>query len=132
MTKANRETIRGKFNNKCAYCGCDLKSKFQIDHVLSQSNFLTHIKNQWQVPDFLKHLTDVDLNHPDNLFPTCCSCNNYKGTMSIERFRAEIQRQSEILRNAKPTFRLAERFGVIEVTNRPVVFYFEQFNNKPI
>lgn len=123
--KPDRKRVYDKFGGKCAYCGCDLNGKFQIDHLIPQSNFEWHIKNSFRVPSFLSHLTVSDVNHIDNLMPACASCNNYKRTFCLETFRSELQRQPEILRRDRPTVRLAERFGLIKIEEKQVVFHFE-------
>ena len=33
MTKKERELIFNKYNGKCAYCGCELKKGWHIDHI---------------------------------------------------------------------------------------------------
>jgi 5-methylcytosine-specific restriction endonuclease McrA len=123
--KPDRKIIYDKIHGRCAYCGDLLKDKFQVDHIISQRNFNHHVKNKFKVPVFLSHLTLTDLNHIDNLYASCSSCNNYKSTKCLETFRAELQRQPEILRNERPTVRLSERFGLLQFNIKPVVFYFE-------
>lgn len=125
ISKQLRQKVYDKTGGKCAYCGCDLRGKFQVDHIIPRRNFEWHIRNKFRVPDFLSHLTLLDVNHIDNLVPACCSCNNYKRANDLELFRKEIQRQPDILRRSKPTVRLAERFGLITMEEKPVIFYFE-------
>lgn len=57
--------------------------------------------------------------------PACRPCNKHKAAFSIETFRKEIEAQPGRLRNHMPTFRTAERYGLIECKSKPVVFYFE-------
>ena len=33
MKKIERELIFNKYNGKCAYCGCELKKGWHIDHI---------------------------------------------------------------------------------------------------
>lgn len=121
-----RQEVYEKCNGHCGYCGVEIDIKaMQVDHIIPQRNFEWHLKNNFKVPEFLSHLTLSDLNNIDNLMPTCRSCNNYKSSTYLELFRSEIQAQPKRLRKCKPTFRLAERFGLIEEINKPVVFYFE-------
>lgn len=128
--KISRTEVYNKFGGKCAYCGTDLKGKWQLDHIIPQRNFEHHIKNNWRIPEFLRHLTLSDLNHIDNCFPACCSCNNYKSTFDLELFRKEIQEQPKRLRSTKPTVRLAERFGLLTFNEPSVTFYFEHLTNQ--
>lgn len=124
--KVNRQVVYAKYGCKCGYCGTDISIKdMQVDHIISQANFEWHLKNNHKIPSFLQHLTLADLNHTDNLMPACRSCNKFKDTHWLEGFRNEIEQQIDRLRNYKPTFRLAERFGLIECKPKPVIFYFE-------
>jgi len=124
--KTKRFAIYNKCNGNCGYCGNPLQYQdMQVDHIISQSTFYHSITNNFHVPDFLSHLTVVDVNHIDNLMPSCRSCNNFKKTFHLELFRAEISEQIKRLRQWKPTFRLAERFGLIECKPKEIKFYFE-------
>lgn len=126
MAKVDRQKVHQKFNGHCSYCGTEIAIKdMQVDHVISQRNYVWHLKNNHKIPPFLTHLTLSDLNHLDNLMPACRSCNGFKTSFDLETFRSEIEEQIKRLRTAKPTFRLAERFGLIECKPKPVVFYFE-------
>ena len=130
--KPNRQQVYQKYNGRCAYCGDPIEFKaMQVDHIIPQRNFEWHLRNNHKIPVFLSHLTLVDLNHIDNLAPACRSCNKFKDTHCIETFRCEVEQQIKRLRDAKPTFRLAERYGLIECKPKAVVFYFEQVSNPP-
>jgi len=126
MKKSDRQKVFDKYDGRCAYCGCELSMKeMQVDHLICQRNFEMHIRNKWNIPERLKHLTINDVNHIDNLMPSCRSCNKFKDTFHLELFRSEISEQPNRFRKYKATFRIAERYGVIQETKRPVVFYFE-------
>ncbi len=104
--KIDRKLVFDKTKGRCAYCGYEISfNKFQVDHIYPKAGGGSD---------------DID-----NLLPACCSCNNYKSTMRLDLFREQIERQIEILRRDRPTFRLAERFGLVTVNPKPVVFYFE-------
>lgn len=130
MTKADREIVFNKFGGKCAYCGCELNVKFQVDHIVPKSFFEAHIKNQFRVPAFLKHLTIEDVNNIDNLMPTCGICNKWKSAHDLELFRSEIAEQIKRLNDWSSNFRFAKRYGLVKETPKPVIFYFELFNNQ--
>jgi 5-methylcytosine-specific restriction endonuclease McrA len=99
-------SVFNKLNGRCSYCGEIITiDNFQIDHVIPRS------------------LNGSD--RLDNLMPACCSCNNYKGANTIDGFRYNIEKQIERLRRDKPTFKMAERFGLIHCTPKKIVFYFE-------
>lgn len=105
MNKSSRLKIWNKYNKKCAYCGSDLEYKqMQVDHI---------------EPKFLGGSDDIE-----NLNPSCRSCNFYKGTFTIEGFRNQLT--TLIIRVRKPfIFRLAEKYGIVKTTAKPIKFYFE-------
>lgn len=61
-----------------------------------------------------------------NMMPACPPCNLHKGGYSLEQWRAYLQRSADIVRKQTSTFRAGERFGVITVSEDPIVFYFER------
>lgn len=127
--KPKREKVHAKYSGHCAYCGISISIKdMQVDHLIPQRNYEWSLKNNLKIPSFLAHLTLSDMNHIDNLMPACRSCNGFKSTFDLELFRSEVADQANRLRKYKPTFKLAERYGLIEVIERPVVFYFETLN----
>lgn len=127
MTKSQRPLILAKTNGYCAYCGCELTGKWQADHMHPIRR-----SKRWVASEVAtrKKIIEDYLIHPerdtfDNLWPACASCNNYKNGNPLESFRKSIARQIEILRRDRPTFRLAERYGLIKCEPKEVVFYFE-------
>ena len=116
MRKELREKVYQKYNKKCAYCGLDIQYKeMQVDHIIPKYNF--------DKPHF-----KTDFNNPDdfrNLNPSCRSCNKFKDTYDLETFRLQIEAQIDRLRKYQSTFRLAERYGLIECKPKEVKFYFE-------
>lgn len=123
--KPDRNLILDKTNGRCAYCGCDLPGKFQVDHIMSQCNFEHYIKNNWRIPEFLIHLKLTDVNHIDNLFAACGSCNNYKSIHPLETFRSELGAMRQRLNMRSTHYKISRRFGLIDEIEKPIVFYFE-------
>lgn len=102
-----RRIVWQKCCGHCAYCGAVITEKeMQADHVVP-----LHLGG--------KHLIS-------NLLPACRSCNHYKHTLTLEKFREQIFRTSEVLHRDSATFRLAERFGLVKVQPQKVKFYFEE------
>ncbi len=62
----------------------------------------------------------------DNMVPACRKCNLFKGVFSVDEFREELSCQVSRAREYSVNFRNAERFGLIETNNNPVVFWFER------
>jgi len=113
--KIDREKIFKKFDGRCAYCGIQLEiTHMQVDHF-------------W--PRCLEHQRHDGCNNKiDNLMPSCQKCNIHKGGNRPENWRSELGRQVTMLKkNAQ--FCRALRFGQIELTEQPIVFYFERLSN---
>jgi 5-methylcytosine-specific restriction endonuclease McrA len=121
--KIDRNRVYKKCNGHCAYCGERINIKnMQIDHVIPKHYFKWHIKNKFKVPDFLNCLTEFDVNHIDNLMPSCRSCNNYKSTFGLELFRSELGKLTERLNKTSSIYRIAKRFGNVEETENQLYF----------
>ena len=96
-----------KYNKHCAYCGKELVYEgMQIDHVEPQRTGGTD--------DF------------ENLNPSCPRCNNWKHCYNVEGLRYMIENLVFGLRRDRSQFRMAEDFGLIQETNKKVIFYFEK------
>ena len=103
---AHKKAVIEKFGYRCAYCGCEISiDGFHIDHFIP--------KNRGGRNDF------------ENLFPACNPCNIFKRDWLIEEFRSEIEAQADRLRKRIFTFRAAERFGILTVNEKRVVFFYE-------
>ena len=104
-----RNTIFLKYGGRCAYCGCELGTikNMQVDHV---------------VPRF-----SGGTDEPENLAPSCRTCNNFKRSFTVEEFRNQLIGQIEVLRNNSTAFRRALKYNLIALTGENIVFYFEKF-----
>lgn len=115
LTKNQRLELKQKFGGRCAYCGCELGDKFHADHV---------------EPVYRGYATPTGMLNPhnerlDNYFPACPPCNLFKSVLSVEQFRKEVSQQVVRARTYSVNFRTAERFGLIQEIDKPVVFWFE-------
>ncbi|NKG32097.1 HNH endonuclease [Erwinia rhapontici] len=132
LTKKQRSELRMKFGGRCAYCGCELPEKgWHADHVeavlrVSEQDMKAKEKGLFKLKAtgevFNKHADCVD-----NLNPACAPCNLFKTSYSLEMFRKQVSLQAERARKSSVNFRTAERFGLIELTNAPVVFWYERY-----
>ncbi len=105
--KIDRDKIFKKYNGFCSYCGGILIYKsFQIDHLIPKR----------------KGGTDEETN----LMPACRPCNLAKSTYDIEQFREKLKSDLNRLHKLSSLFRNLIRFRLVEVTNRGIVFYFEE------
>lgn len=50
--------------------------------------------------------------------------------MSIEDFRKLVSGFITSLNRDSVQYRIAKRYGLLQETEKPVVFYFEQYNNE--
>lgn len=130
FTKEQRVYIHEKYEGHCAYCGDPIKLKdMQIDHIIPKADFEKTIKNRIRVPVFLMHLTLDDLNHEDNLNPSCRTCNKWKSSYHLELFRSELKEQIKRLNKYSANYRIAKKYGLVKETIKPIKFYFETFKN---
>ena len=108
LTASERREIYDKCDNHCAYCGEYIKYEdMQVDHVMP--------------------LHKGGADSIDNMLPACRSCNHYKSTLTLEQFRANIERMPDVLTRDNTTYKIAARFGVIKVVRPKVTFYFEKW-----
>lgn len=135
LTRKQRERLRMKFGGRCAYCGCELPEKgWHADHVQAVLRKSERCMKAAEKGIFrLKSTGDVfrpEADCPENIFPSCAPCNLLKTTYSLEMFRKLVSLQVERGRRSSVNFRTAERFGLISVVNKPVVFWFEQYEGE--
>lgn len=114
--KEKRNEVFEKYGGKCAYCGCEITLKnFQEDHIWPK--FLAH------------HQPELDNDRFENLNPSCRKCNNFKHGNRLEGFRRQLQNQVSRLRK-NSQFDRALRFNQIEISESPIVFYFEEIQRE--
>lgn len=135
LTRKQRERLRMKFGGRCAYCGCELPEKgWHADHVQAVLRKSERCMKAAEKGIFrLKSTGDVfrpEADCPENIFPSCAPRNLLKTTYSLEMFRKQVSLQVERGRRSSVNFRTAERFGLISVVNKPVVFWFEQYEGE--
>lgn len=106
LTKTERQEIYDKCHGCCAYCGYPLEYKdMQADHVIP--------------------LYNGGKDELDNMLPACRSCNHYKSTLSLDRFRAMVDRIPETLERDSATYRIGRRFGKVTDNRYKTIFWFE-------
>jgi 5-methylcytosine-specific restriction endonuclease McrA len=119
--KIDRESIHQKFGGHCSYCGKEITLKqMQVDHFIP-------VFRGWEngvLEGFGLKRGDETI---DNLFPSCARCNRWKSTWNIEQFRNEISLQIQRLNQRSNNYRMAKDFGLIEETNKSVLFFFETY-----
>ena len=126
LTTTQREQLKNKFGGHCAYCGCELGAKWHADHIEPVKRELVSVPN-------VGIRTTGELSRPhldtiENMNPACVPCNSNKSSIPLERWRKMIEhyRDVQLLRDSTHARHL-QRFGLIEIKNDPVVFYFEMY-----
>ena len=117
MTKKDRQFIFDKYNGKCAYCGCELKAGFHIDHIepirRNLDGSCLNPQNEWL----------------SNINPSCPSCNIMKHNQSIEQFRAMIKKFVANLNKYNNQYKFAKIYVLVTENDIEVKFYFETLND---
>lgn len=134
MKKADREIVFNKYGGKCAYCGCDLQKGWHVDELLPVVRDWEYVPSKGKSQfDKVKRITGM--RNPENLnidnqMPACASCNILKSSMDLEGFRQIISGFINSLNSYTNQYKFAKRYGLVEETNKPVVFFFEKFNTE--
>ncbi|MGE4484582.1 MAG: HNH endonuclease [Oscillospiraceae bacterium] len=115
LSKSNRQTIYDKCGGHCAYCGREITmGEMQADHFIPMELSEAYAA------------IGQDLDTIENMLPACRSCNNYKSSLTLEKFRSAIERWPIVLERDSVTYRNAVRFGMVIPNPHPVIFYFEK------
>ena len=127
ISKKDRELIFQKYGGKCAYCGCELQKGWHADHLKP----IGRVKKRYYDRELDKKITKIITENPENdcfenMMPSCPTCNNYKNNYTIEMFRQGIKDTVESLNKYTQNYKFAKKFGLIQETDKPVIFYFEK------
>ncbi len=118
-----RDFIFNKYGGRCAYCGeYILIDKMHIDHIKP-------LKRGYNQIGLIKINNTKGGNDIENLNPSCATCNLSKASFSIEKWRKELQMKTDRLFRDSNNFKLLHKFGLIKITNNPVIFYYERVSN---
>lgn len=127
MKKRDREKVFNKYGGRCAYCGCELTKGWHVDEIEP----CRRLYEQEQVPGEYRWRDKlVGYMYPDRLnivnqMPACASCNINKHSGSLEEFRSLIAGFMKHLNEISTQYKIAKRYGLVQETTKPVVFYFE-------
>lgn len=104
--------------------GKDITLKqMQVDHKEPLFRNYTDTQLEWYKRD--RGTDDID-----NLLPSCARCNRWKSTYTIEEFRQEISKEIQRLNDYNNNYRMAKDYNLIQETNEPVIFYYEERPHK--
>jgi hypothetical protein len=131
LSKKKREILRMKFGGKCAYCGQELVSRWQADHiepVNRESKWVRQPNGRMKcVPTGV--MGNPENDHEGNLIPACAACNNDKFNMSLRQWRKRLEDLPGVCERNHSAYRHAVRFGLIVPAPKKVVFHFETYFN---
>ncbi|GKX39554.1 MULTISPECIES: HNH endonuclease [Pectobacterium] len=135
LSKKQREKLRMKFAGRCAYCGCELPEKgWHADHVEAVHRKLeideeARAKGRWKLKQTGESFRPEN-DTLENMFPACAPCNLFKSVFDLEEFRRQIAFQTGRALKSSVNFRTAERFGQVQITPSPIVFWFEKYQTE--
>lgn len=115
LTPAQREQIFNLCEGRCAYCGCVITLKnMQVDHLIPM-----------ELEAIARH-DGHDADSMDNMLPACRSYNNYKSSLTLEKFRMAVYRWPDVLMRDSVTYKNAARFGQVIPNQHVPKFFFEK------
>lgn len=136
ISKKNKETVRLKFDNKCAYSGTELEEDWQVDHV-------EPVRRNWWLKDGSAMCQHVHVT--DNMFPAQKTINHYKHSYNVEELRhylgmlhdklAKLPKNPRTEKSKKHISymqKLADYFGITSENPFCGEFYFEKINNQKL
>lgn len=129
LEKKHRNYVYSKFNGRCAFCGHPLERGWHIWKSATAQLKIVDAQGAKVTPGAARDL------------PACVSCSSTrlhhsryktnKELLDIEEFRQALYHEFEFMSTssmAATYYKKAIRFGLIQETNKPIVFYFEQFS----
>lgn len=129
MKKHERELIRNKYDNRCAYCGCELKKGWHTDHIEPIVRYFdwNRDKGRYEATGSCRKPENETL---ENYNPSCASCNIQKNSFTIEQFRDNIKQFVNSLNQYSTQYKFAKRYGLVCENDIKVEFYFEKFKDE--
>ncbi len=131
LTKKQREALKQKYDGHCAYCGEILGDRWHADHLKAVWRKMAVQEGSGRlVPTGELHKPEHDTL--ENIMPACAPCNISKGPMDLEVWRDWLTGHIVSLNKFHPVYRMVKRFGLVQETGIPVIFYFEQVRREAI
>ena len=126
MKNKIRDLLKKKYNNKCAYCGCELQKGWHVDEIepVRRNHKWNNEKKRYEI-DKNNPMIHPERLHIDNQNPSCASCNINKHSESLESFRNAIKGYMKHLNGKSTQYKIAKRYGLIVENDIAVKFYFE-------
>lgn len=116
-----KEMLYSKFDGRCAFCGDNLGDRWCIWEIEPRE---TVVRRGGEII--------LGNDSYQNKLPACVSCNgarvagssNKNDKIDIEGFRRLLYSKFGFIRE-NAHYRHALRYGLVEETDKPIVFYFE-------
>jgi hypothetical protein len=117
------------FGGNCAYCGHPLGERWHADHVEPVMRQTKYVSDDYGRGKFVQtgKLYRPENDREDNYFPACVPCNIDKSCSEVEAWRRQLQDKINVALRASTPLRHAQRFGLVQFSEAPIVFYFEKF-----
>lgn len=139
LSKSQRSAVREMFGGNCAYCGHLLGERWHADHVQAVMRKTEWLKDEAGLRIVIDGRPKVKViglwkpenERPNNYFPACVPCNIDKSCVDIETWRRCLQDKINVALRASTPLRHAQRFGLVQFSDAPVVFYFEKYQTQP-
>ena len=137
LKKKEREELHMMFGGKCAYCGEDLKRGWHADYIgpVEREWLKAFYRARWiregrrgAEPEKPK-LGRPERDCIENMFPACRNCNCGKSAYNLEMWRRILSEQPRMAFDYSSNYRWSIKFGLVALTNAPVVFYFERMRS---
>lgn len=134
LSKSRRAAVREMFGGNCAYCGHPLGEKWHADHVEPVMRNTKYVRdsngslivNNGRIKTKLVGFYMPENERDDNYFPACIPCNIDKTCNPLEVWRKQLQDKINVALRASTPLRHAQRFGLVQFSDAPIVFYFEK------
>lgn len=117
LSKSERELVRLKCGGRCAYCGDPLGERWHADHFEA-------VWREWWKKGGGHVYPERDVI--ENLMPACVPCNLDKHSFTLEQWRTKLSNGPDVLARNEATYRHSLRFGLLQLTGSPIVFFFER------
>ena len=123
-SRRQKAALRDRFGGRCGYCG-QAMDKMHADHIQPVIRVTTDAWGK-PLPAAECRMVKPERNTVSNMMPACAPCNMSKGGHTLEGWRDLLSRSAQIVAREKSIFRAAVRFGIVTVTEAPIVFHFEK------
>lgn len=117
MEKKMRQKIFEKYDGHCAYCGCELNDKWQVDHAISKCYFF-----------LIDPLNRNGVNAEFNLMPACKECNHYKRSLCVDNYEHHIGFRKYMMSFHKRLAKLPKKTIVVRTKER--IIYMHKIADK--